>query len=135
MIVVTIIGILAAIAIPAYQDYLIKTKVMEITRFSGATKIYIWEEYFTKGQMPGTTSQAATTAEQMIMAAELVTTADYSRIHANQSTLEVKLSALSGVGLDKTIVYTFATDGESITLDCKGGNLPDKYRSPSCKSN
>ena len=38
MIVVAIIGILAAIAIPAYQDYLIRSQVSEGLAMAGAAK-------------------------------------------------------------------------------------------------
>ncbi|MEE8387025.1 MAG: prepilin-type N-terminal cleavage/methylation domain-containing protein [Acidiferrobacterales bacterium] len=39
MIVVAIIGILAAIAVPAYQDYTIKAKISEAASLSGAVKL------------------------------------------------------------------------------------------------
>ena len=52
MIVVAIIGILAAIAIPAYQDYTIRSKVTELVNAAGVCKTSVAEYYQTKGAMP-----------------------------------------------------------------------------------
>ena len=52
MIVVAIIGILAAIAIPAYQDYTVRTKVSEGLNLAGAAKLAVAETYDSKGYMP-----------------------------------------------------------------------------------
>ena len=43
MIVVAIIGILAAIALPAYQDYIAKSQAAEIMSISGALKLMVQE--------------------------------------------------------------------------------------------
>ena len=58
MIVVAIIGILAAIAIPAYQDYTIRSKVTECINAAGVCKTSIAEYYQTKGEFPTTIVQA-----------------------------------------------------------------------------
>jgi type IV pilus assembly protein PilA len=52
MIVIAIIGILAAIAIPAYQDYTIRSKVSEGLNMAGAAKLAVSETYQSLGSMP-----------------------------------------------------------------------------------
>jgi len=56
MIVVAIIGILAAIAIPAYQDYMVRSKVTELINAAGVCKTSVAEYYQSKGVMPATTA-------------------------------------------------------------------------------
>jgi len=52
MIVVAIIGILAAIAIPAYQDYLIRSQASEGLTMAAAAKAAVSEYYATRGTWP-----------------------------------------------------------------------------------
>jgi len=52
MIVVAIIGILAAIAIPAYQDYTIRAQVSEGLNLSGGAKAAVTEYYQDQGVFP-----------------------------------------------------------------------------------
>ena len=63
MIVVAIIGILAAIAIPAYQDYTIRAQVTEGLNLAGAAKVSIAEYYAQKGAWP--TALVGTAAGQL----------------------------------------------------------------------
>jgi type IV pilus assembly protein PilA len=58
MIVVAIIGILAAIAIPAYQDYLIRSQVSEGLTMAAAAKAGVSEYYANKGTWPANNSAA-----------------------------------------------------------------------------
>ena len=51
MIVVAIIGILAAIAIPAYQDYTIRTKVIEGMALAAAAKVAVAETWQSSGDL------------------------------------------------------------------------------------
>ncbi len=52
MIVVAIIGILAAVAIPAYQDYVARSQVTEGMATAGAVKTSISEYFASQGTMP-----------------------------------------------------------------------------------
>ncbi len=62
MIVVAIIGILAAVALPAYQDYTIRAKVSEGLVLSGALKTAITESFQSKGPSSMACTDAATCA-------------------------------------------------------------------------
>jgi type IV pilus assembly protein PilA len=53
MIVIAIIGILAAIAIPAYQDYTIRSKVSEGLNMAGAAKLAVAETFDSQGTFMG----------------------------------------------------------------------------------
>jgi type IV pilus assembly protein PilA len=56
MIVVAIIGILAAVAIPAYQDYIARAQVSEAVSLLGSGKTPFAEYYADKGQWPSDTN-------------------------------------------------------------------------------
>jgi type IV pilus assembly protein PilA len=50
MIVIAIIGILAAIAIPAYKDYIVRSKVSEGLSIASAAKVAVAETYYSEGR-------------------------------------------------------------------------------------
>src|ERR1700740_747383 len=58
MIVVAIIGILAALAIPAYQDYTIRSKVTEGLSLAASAKVAV-AEGFQSNNMPGVVAAAS----------------------------------------------------------------------------
>src|SRR4026209_2701492 len=66
MIVVAIIGILAAIALPAYQDYTIRTKVSDGLSLAAAAKLAVAETYAATGSLPADNQAAGLPAATSI---------------------------------------------------------------------
>jgi type IV pilus assembly protein PilA len=66
MIVIAILGILMAIAIPAYQDYTIRAKVSEGLNLAGAAKLAVSETYQSKGSFPDSNGEAGLAAASAI---------------------------------------------------------------------
>lgn len=67
MIVVAIIGILAAIAIPAYQNYTIRAQVTEGLNLADGLKTQVSEFYAQNGTFPASTTNSASSASNTVM--------------------------------------------------------------------
>jgi type IV pilus assembly protein PilA len=64
MIVVAIIAILAAIAIPAYQDFIVRSRVSDMNTQAGACKASVGEFYANRSTMPANETAAGCTGAQ-----------------------------------------------------------------------
>ena len=64
MIVIAIVGILAAVALPAYQDYTVRAKVSEAVAKSAEIKTAISEYYSARNEIPASITAAGTTIVQ-----------------------------------------------------------------------
>ncbi len=125
MIVVAIIGILAAIALPAYQDYTIRAKISECAGVASACKTSVSEYYASEGQMPNTASQAgcATTTTKYCSA---------PTVNSGQITVQVvNIAEASGCSLILTPTTTNNAihdwDG-SIPSTCESKYVPANFR-------
>jgi len=99
MIVVAIIGILAAIAIPAYSDYTIKAKVSEAAAVTGAMKAAVEIGWSESEDMPAAVDVSNNTGQY----AESVT---YARTSATVSTITIELQGINADVNADNVVYT-----------------------------
>lgn len=134
MIVVAIIGILAAVAIPAYQDYTIRARVTEGIGFAAAAKTSVAEYYISQGEMPVDATEAGFTTD---VSTEIVQGLSYTRNSTNEGEIEVSFNALGG---DTTagdgLLYVGSGDGTGVQWDCTEDAtqaLDEKYRPANCR--
>jgi len=127
MIVVAIIGILAAVALPAYQDYTVRAKVSEVMLAASSGRTTVSEAAQVQGQMPSAAS----------LVIESQTSKYVSGVVYSQTSASVGVVTATAQGETKingntiTLTGTLGTNGQ-VTWVC-GGTIADKYRPASCK--
>ncbi|MEF3083834.1 pilin [Luteimonas sp. SMYT11W] len=131
MIVVAIIAILAAIALPAYQDYVARSQVSEGLSLSAGPKTAIAEYYANYGAWPADPTAAGVAAGASI-SGKYVTSATVSsgliNVVYNQTATSTKIKN-AGTGL----VLSPIDRGGSIAWTCKTGTIGAKYLPSSCR--
>jgi type IV pilus assembly protein PilA len=131
MIVVAIIGILAAVALPAYRDYSVRAKVSEMILAASAGKNTVTEYVNTYGAMPSTGSVAVENQSTAYVAG--VVYAEAGGTGTITVTASAKEAALNG----KTLALAGALNASGqVDWVCRAGaaNPVDaKYLPSSCK--
>jgi type IV pilus assembly protein PilA len=130
MIVIAILGILMAIAIPAYQDYTVRAKVSEGMNVAGAAKLAVAETYQTKGTWPTDNTDAGLPTSTSISGNNVTgVNVASGKITITYNAQEPKISG-------KTIVLSPSFTGGSVSWNCKpavGTDVDPKYLPSSCR--
>jgi type IV pilus assembly protein PilA len=141
MIVVAIIGILAAVALPAYQDYTVRAKISEAILALSSAKSAVAEAYAQYGTMVSSMTSMGVQNQTSKYVASVSWTATSG---TSLGTITVKTTTTGGLPTDAAdkIIVMLAT-GDSTTgkvkFDCSNGGsgttgVPNKYLPAVCKT-
>ena len=128
MIVVAIIGILAAIAVPAYQDYTIRSRVSEAASLSGAVKTAMdvaYSEGYALGSIP-TTPASLNLSASSSYTSKYVSSVAYDA-SAVVTVILKSVKELGATAKGKSVVYSPVAQGGNLQWFVKG-TVPTKYR-------
>ncbi|MDE1962323.1 MAG: pilin [Xanthomonadaceae bacterium] len=128
MIVVAIIAILAAVAIPAYQDYVIRAQVTEALTLSSGAKASVWDYVSNHGTLPADNHEAG------LVSASSITGNYVSRV----TVLNGKILADFGgpkanSHLSGTLILSPVVSVGSIAWTCSGSGIRQQYLPSSCR--
>lgn len=124
MIVVAIIGILAAVALPAYQNYTIRAKVSELMLAASSARTCVTEIFQSVGSIPTTVASDCAVASGGKVTGATVSTGGVINVAGS--------SAATSVGAAVTVTLTPATNAAgSLSWTCSGSNTA--YVPGSCR--
>jgi len=132
MIVVAIIAILAAIAIPAYQDYLIRAQVSEGLVLSSGAKAAVWDFVSNTGRFPPNNQSAG------LSKAASITGSYVSSVDVTRGVIKVLYAGPKAnshiTGPSKYLVLSPVSHAGSITWTCIPSTLDGKYLPTTCRN-
>jgi type IV pilus assembly protein PilA len=119
MIVIAIIGILAAVALPAYSDYTKRAKMSEVLGFAAAAKTAVAESYQASGKLPADNQTAGLDASSDI------TSKYVGKVNVTSGVITVTIQNTNDSNLDgKTVLFTPMSGDGSTALPSSGYSGP-----------
>jgi len=142
MIVVAIIGILASLAVPAYQAYTIRAKLSEPLGAIAAAKPAIMEHFAVNGTMPSTGSSLMSSLRSNLLRMPTVIGANSSSSPStpNEVTLGVRVADLGGSTgntASNQLIFRFIGAAGGMTVDCSptaGTTIESQYLPTVCRN-
>ncbi len=132
MIVVAIIAILAALAIPAYQDYVIRTQVIEGATLASGAKVAIVEYHSARTGWPVSNASAGLATSTSI-SGKYVKSVDVGT-QPGQITVLFGNESHPILG-GKTLVFSANDNEGSIDWECRGkGTIAGRYLPSTCRN-
>lgn len=136
MIVIAIVGILAAVALPAYQDYTARAQMSEALTLAEGQKAAVVEYFSDNGVFPANNVSAG------IATASTITGKYVAKVEVGQvaGTSGAKITSTmksSGVNADikgRTLTLVGQQNSGSFSWECKKGTVDDKFLPSSCRT-
>ena len=133
MIVVAIIGILAAVAIPAYQDYTLRAKVVEGLSLAAAAKTAVSEYFSAASILPSTNTEAGLPTQASINGNNV-----HSISVGNAGLITITYSGAASSPINgSTLQLLPRTSAGRVAWSCTatgGLTLDNKFRPSSCRT-
>lgn len=137
MIVIAIVGILAAVALPAYQDYTIRAKISEPLALLGEGKTNIGEFYIANNEFPDDAGEAGIRID---IDTDIVASMGYAGAAATGGRIFVIVQDDVGGDISATAnqfeLSSAATRGGTVQWTCRRGTtnpIPAKYLPANCR--
>ncbi len=130
MIVVAIIGILAAIAVPMYLDYTVRSQISEGLNLSGGAKAAVTEFYQDRGVFPSNNAEAGVEAAANIQGKYVSSVAVVDEVITVQYGNDANAQIL---GETITLTADTTTVGSVKWVCASGGVIPDKHLPAACR--
>ena len=133
MIVVAIIAILAAIALPAYQDYVARSQVSEANTLAAGAKTAVAEQFANVGDFTSITNTTAGLSPSGSITGKYVTGVAVAGGIVT-ATMGNDASAKVTTGTANTLVLSPIDRQGSIEWTCENSTIPDKFLPSACRN-
>jgi type IV pilus assembly protein PilA len=131
MIVIAIIGILAAVALPAYQDYTIRARVSEALLAGSSARTAVSEVYSNAGAMLGSADSMGIQSQST----NVVASVDWQYTDDDHGDVVITLTNNTNLGdaAGDTIILRATGSNGAVRWQCGAGTIESKFLPGSCK--
>lgn len=132
MTVVAILGVLLALALPAYLDYTTRARVAEGVSLAGAAKLAVTETYNARGSLPSASNEAYGLALPALIRGDWV---ESVAVLPDSGEIVITFRGDPRItGQTLSFVPTIAPNVGVVAWNCAGGSLRAKFRPSACRS-